>query len=77
MTKLDPILAVKDVEASSKWYQSLFGCRSMHGGKVFDILVSENDEILLCLHQWGEHAHPTMTNATITPGKWTDPLFQD
>jgi len=68
MTKLDPILAVKDVEASSKWYQSLFGCRSMHGGKVFDILVSENDEILLCLHQWGEHAHPTMTNPTITPG---------
>ena len=68
MTKLDPILAVKDVEASSKWYQSLFGCRSMHGGKVFDILVSENDEILLCLHQWGGHGHPTMTNQAITPG---------
>lgn len=68
MTKLDPILAVKDVEASSKWYQSLFGCRSMHGGKAFDILVAENDEILLCLHQWGEHAHPTMANSTITPG---------
>jgi predicted enzyme related to lactoylglutathione lyase len=68
MTKIDPIIAVKDVEASSKWYQSVFGCRSMHGGKEFDILVSENDEILICLHKWGEHDHPTMKNPTITPG---------
>ena len=68
MTKTDPILAVKDVEASSKWYQSIFGCRSMHGGKEFDILVSENKEVLICLHKWGEHDHPTMTAPTITPG---------
>jgi predicted enzyme related to lactoylglutathione lyase len=68
MTKIDPIIAVKDVEASAKWYQSVFGCRSMHGGKEFDILVSENDEILICLHQWGEHGHPTMTNSDIIPG---------
>ena len=68
MTKIDPIIAVKDVEASSKWYQSVFGCRSMHGGKEFDILVSENDEVLICLHNWGEHEHPTMTNPSITPG---------
>jgi len=25
MTKIDPIIAVKDVEASSKWYQQVFG----------------------------------------------------
>ncbi len=68
MTEIDPIIAVKDVEASSKWYQSVFGCRSMHGGKEFDILVSENDEILLCLHKWGEHGHPTMINPNIIPG---------
>jgi len=68
MTKIDPIIAVKDVEASSKWYQSVFDCRSMHGGKEFDILVSENDEILICLHEWGKHQHPTMTNPNITPG---------
>ena len=68
MIKLDPIIAVKDVEASSIWYQSVFDCRSMHGGKEFDILVSENDEILICLHKWGEHQHPTMTDQSITPG---------
>lgn len=68
MTKLDPIIAVKDVEASSRWYQSVFGCRSMHGGKEFDILVSENDEILICLHKWGSHGHPTMIDPGILPG---------
>jgi predicted enzyme related to lactoylglutathione lyase len=68
MTKIDPIIAVKDVEASSKWYQSVFGCKSMHGGKEFDVLVSENGEILICLHKWGEHQHPTMINPRITPG---------
>lgn len=68
MTKIDPIIAVKDVEASSKWYQSVFDCKSMHGGKEFDILVSENDEILICLHKWGEHEHPTMKSPNITSG---------
>jgi predicted enzyme related to lactoylglutathione lyase len=69
MTKIDPIIAVKDVVASSKWYQSVFDCRSMHGGhEYFAVLVSESDEILLCLHKWGEHHHPTMINPDITPG---------
>ena len=68
MTKIDPIIAVKDVVASSKWYQSVLGCKSLHGGKEFDILVSEDDEILICLHKWGEHNHPTMADPNITPG---------
>ncbi|WP_245574864.1 VOC family protein [Aequorivita capsosiphonis] len=66
--KIDPIIAVKDVEASSKWYQSVFECRSKHGGKTFDILVSDNDDVLICLHKWGEHEHPTMQSPSITPG---------
>jgi predicted enzyme related to lactoylglutathione lyase len=68
MTKIDPIIAVKDVEASSKWYQQIFGFRNTHGENEFAVLVSENDEILLCLHQWGEHNHPTMSNPNIRPG---------
>lgn len=68
MTKMDPIIAVKDVETSAKWYQTVFNWRSLHGGKMFDILVSENNEIIMCLHQWGEDEHPTMMNPNITPG---------
>ncbi|HEY5392364.1 MAG TPA: VOC family protein [Hanamia sp.] len=66
MTKVDTIIAVKDVEASSQWYQSVLGCRSR--GQHIIILISENDEILLCLHKWGEHDHPTMKDPGITPG---------
>ena len=68
MTKLDPIIAVKDVEASSNWYQQVFGFSSTHDGNVFAVLASETDEILLCLHKWGEHDHPTMTDPSIAPG---------
>src|ERR1700759_4646748 len=66
--KLDAIIAVKDVEASSGWYQSLFNWKSLHGGKRFDVLVDENDEIIICLHQWGADEHPTMTDPNIAPG---------
>jgi predicted enzyme related to lactoylglutathione lyase len=66
--KIDPIIAVSDVESSSKWYQSIFGCRSRHGGKEFDVLVTDNEEVLLCLHQWSAHEHPTMMDPNLTPG---------
>lgn len=66
--KVDPIIAVKDVEASSKWYQSLFGLRSKHGGNEFDILVNNNEEVMFCLHRWGEHNHPTMKTSNVNPG---------
>ena len=68
MIKVDPIIAVKDVEVSSKWYQKVFGCHSMHGGKEFDILVTEKNEILLCLHKWEAHGHRTMKDPDIPHG---------
>lgn len=68
MIKLDPIIAVEDVELSAKWYEQIFGFKKTHGGKDFAVLVTENDEIILCLHKWGEHEHPTLTNNNITVG---------
>ena len=68
MTRLDPIIAVKDIEASSRWYQKIFEVRNNHGGDHFAVLMSDDDEIILCLHKWEEHNHPTMTNPSITPG---------
>lgn len=68
MTKLDPIIAVNDVEASSQWYQGLLACKSVHGGKEFDVLSDEHGAVLLCLHQWGAHEHPTMLDPSITAG---------
>lgn len=52
-----PLIAVSDVEASSKWYQQLLGCRSNHGGSFYEQLVS-NGELVLQLHSFeAEHHH--------------------
>ncbi|MBX2884590.1 MAG: hypothetical protein KTR32_31845 [Granulosicoccus sp.] len=61
--KVDPIIAVNDVQASSAWYQALLSCVSIHGGSEFDVLATSEGEILLCLHKWGEHDHPTLAEA--------------
>ena len=68
MTKLDPIIAVKNVEASAQWYQEIFLFRKVHGGDNFSVLVSEDNNIVLCLHKWEEHNHPTLNNPGIPAG---------
>ena len=67
MNKVDPILAVNDVPASGAWYGEIFGCTGMHGGGHFEILVDGKGEVLVCLHQWGTHEHPTMVEQ-VQPG---------
>lgn len=68
MTRLDPIIAVKDIKASAAWYRAVFGFSNNHGNDHFAVLVAEDHEVVLCLHKWEEHGHPTMTNPEITPG---------
>ena len=50
-----PLIAVTNVEASSKWYQRLLGCRSAHGGAEYERLVA-NGGLILQLHRF-EVAH--------------------
>ena len=68
MTRLETIIAVKDVAGSSKWYQNLLGCKSSHGGDTFEILTDVDGTVILCLHRWGDHEHPTMTDPNIAVG---------
>jgi catechol 2,3-dioxygenase-like lactoylglutathione lyase family enzyme len=52
-----PLLAVHDVEASSRWYQRLLGCESAHGGREYERLVA-NGTLILQLHHWEvDHHH--------------------
>jgi catechol 2,3-dioxygenase-like lactoylglutathione lyase family enzyme len=51
--KPQPLIAVRDVEASSRWYQQLLACKSAHGGRSYDVLVNGKD-VLLQLHAWGD-----------------------
>jgi hypothetical protein len=62
------IIGVKDVSKSSKWYQELLDCKSNHGGDTFEILTDQNETVILCLHKWGEHEHPTLVNPKIEIG---------
>jgi catechol 2,3-dioxygenase-like lactoylglutathione lyase family enzyme len=52
-----PLIAVADVEASSRWYQRLLDCDSAHGGSEYERLVWDGD-LILQLHSWRvEHHH--------------------
>jgi catechol 2,3-dioxygenase-like lactoylglutathione lyase family enzyme len=52
-----PLIAVTDVEASSRWYQKLLGCESAHGGSEYERLVG-NGALILQLHGFDiEHHH--------------------
>ena len=50
-----PLIAVTDVEASSRWYQQLLACESAHGGAEYERLVSDGT-LILQLHRF-EVAH--------------------
>ena len=55
------IIGVGDVTASFKWYQSLFGqAETPPAHADFGQLLDTDGTVLLCLHQWGAHEHPSL-----------------
>jgi hypothetical protein len=57
MKRTWPIIGVKDVEASSAWYLSLFGQAARPTGHTdeFDQILDDDGAVLVCLHKWGAH----------------------
>jgi catechol 2,3-dioxygenase-like lactoylglutathione lyase family enzyme len=51
-----PLIAVSDVEAASRWYQAVLGCQSGHGGTDYEQLLFEG-RLILQLHRWDAHHH--------------------
>jgi catechol 2,3-dioxygenase-like lactoylglutathione lyase family enzyme len=55
------IIGVADVARSLKWYQSLFGHpESAPAHDYFGQVLDTDGTVLLCLHKWGAHEHPTL-----------------
>src|SRR5947209_5906669 len=55
------IIGVEDVARSLRWYQSLFGqLETAAAHSDFGQVVDADGTVLLCLHQWGAHEHPTL-----------------
>lgn len=51
------MIAVSDVEASSRWYQRLLGVESAHGGREYERLVN-NGVLVMQLHTFDvDHHH--------------------
>lgn len=57
------IIGVRDVATSCRWYQSLLGLpEKAPAHDYFGQIVDEDGTVLLCLHSWGEHDHPSLTS---------------
>ena len=70
MRRMWTIIGVADVPASLTWYQSLLGLpQTAPAHDYFGQVVDADGTVLLCLHQWGAHEHPSLTSPhKATPG---------
>jgi catechol 2,3-dioxygenase-like lactoylglutathione lyase family enzyme len=70
VTRTWTIVGVGDVPRSFRWYQALFGQPEGapahdHFGQILD----SDGTVLLCLHAWGAHDHPSLLSPDRgTPG---------
>ena len=56
------IIGVGDVPRSFKWYQSLLGLpETVPAHDYFGQILDADGTVLLCLHAWGAHDHPSLT----------------
>lgn len=60
-----PLIAVRDVRASSRWYTELFGAESLPEHSHRDVYdrISRAGRLLLQLHAWDEENHPNLVDA--------------
>ncbi|MEP6944618.1 MAG: VOC family protein [Acidobacteriota bacterium] len=70
MTRTWTIIGVSDVAASLKWYQKLVGHpETPPAHDYFGQIVDTDGTVLLCVHEWGSHEHPSLASPdNATPG---------
>ena len=61
MIQIWTIIGVADVRGSFRWYRELLGLPPAdpvheHFGQIRDA----DDAVVLCLHRWGDHEHPSL-----------------
>jgi catechol 2,3-dioxygenase-like lactoylglutathione lyase family enzyme len=62
------IIGVSDVPGTFKWYQSLFGQpETPPGHDYFGQIMDTDGTVLLCLHKWGAHEHPSLMSPDEAP----------
>jgi predicted enzyme related to lactoylglutathione lyase len=63
MAQSQTMLAVRDVEASSRWYQRLLGLQSGHGGPEYERLLADGVLVLQLHDRETEHHHGRIGDA--------------
>ena len=57
------IIGVGDVHRSFKWYRSLLGLpETAPAHDYWGQILDSDGTVLLCLHEWGAHEHPSLTS---------------
>jgi catechol 2,3-dioxygenase-like lactoylglutathione lyase family enzyme len=57
------VIGVANVRRSFIWYRSLFGFPAAEPDHdYFGQILDTDGTVLLCLHEWGAHEHPTLTS---------------
>jgi len=64
-----PLIAVRDVRASSRWHGTLFAANSLPDHRHRDLYdrVFSSGRLILQLHAWDEEHHPNLVNANAAP----------
>lgn len=64
-----PLIAVRDVRASSRWYGRLLAADSLPDHKHRDLYdrVFSSGRLILQLHAWDEEHHPNLVDANAAP----------
>ncbi len=64
-----PLIAVRDVRASSRWYSELLGVSGSpeHPHRDFYDRLSSSGRIVLQLHAWDRENHPNLVNRAAAP----------
>jgi catechol 2,3-dioxygenase-like lactoylglutathione lyase family enzyme len=64
------IIGVENVAGSFDWYQSLLGTPKATPAHDYWAQIRDSDgTVLLCLHEWGAHDHPSLASPnTAQPG---------
>jgi hypothetical protein len=69
MVEAQPLIAVRNVRASSRWYAELLGAASLpdHEHRDFYDRIMCSGRLVLQLHAWDEEDHPNLVNADAAP----------
>lgn len=64
------IIGVSNVVGSFRWYQALLGQpQTLPAHDDFGQILASDETVLLCLHKWGTHEHPSLMSPDRgTPG---------